>query len=69
MSGVDGGNVDDHDNGGGDWGDYGDTNANANYEKCVLGWDGMRQTIELHTKADFTGVLLNKTSMFSSQKS
>ena len=70
MSGVDGGNVDDHDNGGGDWVDDCDTNANANFEKYVsLGWDGMRQLIELDTKADFPGVLLNKTSMFSSQKS
>ena len=40
MSGVDDGDVDNHDNGDGDWVDDGDTNANANFEKCVLlGWD------------------------------
>ena len=54
MSGVDDGDVDNHDNGDGDWVDDGDTNANANFEKCVLlGCDGMRKTIELDTKADF----------------
>ena len=43
LSDIDGGDVDDHDNGGGDWVDDCDTNANANFEKYVsLGWDGMR---------------------------
>ena len=42
MRDIDGGDVDDHDNGDGDWVDDGDTNANANFEKCaLLGWDGM----------------------------
>ena len=38
---IDGGDVDDHDNGDGDWVDDGDTNAN--FEKCVLlEFGGMR---------------------------